>query len=86
MAAESRAASVVDVEVQEGSWVLQNPDMHATLEERSATLVVGYWRKGAEHPTTWDRANRLEAGDRLIALGTPLQVERLRALLGKSTS
>ena len=83
MAAESRAASVLDVGVEEDSWVLQNPEQHATLEEQSGALVVGYWRKGAEHPTNWDRANRLEAGDRLIAIGTPLQLDRLRALLAK---
>lgn len=83
MAAESRAASVVDVEVAEGSWAAANPSLQGDVEDRSGTLVVGCWRKGAEHPVPWDKTQPLEPGDRLVAIGSPLQVERLRALLAQ---
>ena len=70
------------VEVREGSWAATNPAQQGILGEKSGTLVVGCWRKGAEHPAPWDQAQVLEPGDRLIAIGTPLQVDRLRELLG----
>lgn len=79
MAAESRSATVTDIEVQSGSWLT---DAHPpeVLEEKIGMLVVGSWKKAAEHPSPWNPSVLLEPGDRLIAIGTPLQVERLRAL------
>jgi CPA2 family monovalent cation:H+ antiporter-2 len=85
MAAESRAASVRDLEVQAGSWVLADPARQDRLEDESGTLVVGHWPKGAEHPAPWLRSVPLEPGDRLVAMGTPLQLERLNSLLSEPT-
>lgn len=86
MVAESRAASVVDVEVQPGSPLLADPKMQAELEEKSGTLIVGCWQKGTEHPHPWNQGQPLGPGDRLVAIGTPLQVKRLKGMLSAPTA
>lgn len=76
MTVQSRSAQVEEVEVAEGSdWV------GATLEktrirDRTGTLVVGVWRRNAQHPVPFHPGLELHAGDRLILVGTPLQMQR----------
>ncbi len=79
MAAESRAASVVDIEVQAESWIVVNRPAQRDLEKKTGAIVLGCWRKGTNHPEPWQDETPA-AGDRIIALGAPLQLARLTAL------
>lgn len=83
MAAESRVASVVDAEVEAGSWLLSPEGLREDLEEKTGVIVVGSWHRGAEHPVAWVGSSSVQPGDRLIAIGNPLQLERFRQLLRK---
>lgn len=79
MAAESRAASVVDLELRPDSWIMANHPTKSALEEETGVLVLGRWRQGNDHSEPWlDQPP--QPGDRIIALGTPLQISRLDSL------
>ncbi len=78
MTAQSKLAHVEEVELHaESPWVgltLAETD----LKQKSGALVVGVWRMGGRHPQPYQPGLRLEVGDRLIIVGTELQVQRAR--------
>jgi monovalent cation:H+ antiporter-2, CPA2 family len=80
LTAQSRLAGIAEVEVHEGSSLVGTTLSAADIRQRTGTLVVGVWPKGAQHPGPYDGTHRLAQGDRLILLGAPLQVERARLL------
>jgi K+/H+ antiporter YhaU regulatory subunit KhtT len=80
MTAQSRLATVAEVSVHEGSSLVGTLLGAADLRGRTGSLVVGLWPAGAEHPLPALDAQSVRVGDRLILLGTPLQVERARLL------
>lgn len=80
LTAQSRLAGIAEVEVHDGSSLVGTTLSAADIRQRTGTLVVGVWPKGAQHPGPYDGTHRLAQGDRLILLGAPLQVERARLL------
>jgi CPA2 family monovalent cation:H+ antiporter-2 len=80
MTAQSRLAIVAEVMVREGSSLVGQSVGLADLRGRTGSVVVGLWPSGAQHPLPAMVAQSIRAGDRLILLGTPLQVERARLL------
>jgi monovalent cation:H+ antiporter-2, CPA2 family len=75
--AQSRSAQIAELPVLEpGPWV--GARLSATrIRERTGVLVVGVQSQGA-HPKPYEPDLELKAGDVLIVMGTPLQVERAR--------
>lgn len=78
MSAQSVAAQVEEVLIEEAS-----PWAGVRLEETgiraaTGTLVIGVWKAGRQHPVPYASDLWLEPGDRLILLGTPLQLQRAR--------
>jgi K+/H+ antiporter YhaU regulatory subunit KhtT len=80
MTAQSRLATVAEVEVRAGSSLIGLKLGPADLRGHTGSVVVGMWPAGAEHPVPAEARQMLAAGDRLILLGTPLQVDRARLL------
>lgn len=80
MAAESRTAIVGDVEVETESWFTQSMRTLAEVEELTGAIILGEWHQGDDHPVAWRDDHLPSAGDRIIALGTPLQMSRLQRL------
>ncbi|MEA3204341.1 MAG: monovalent cation:H+ antiporter-2, family, partial [Thermoplasmata archaeon] len=80
MTAQSRLAIVAEVTVREGSSLVGISIGPADLRGRTGSSVVGLWPAGAQHPLPAIEAQSIRPGDRLILLGTPLQVERARLL------
>lgn len=80
MTAQSRLATVAEVHVREGSTLVGQLLGPADLRGHTGSVVVGVWPAGTEHPVPADARLSLQAGDRLILLGTPLQVDRARLL------
>lgn len=80
MSAQSSTAGVHEVPIAEGStWAgvrLGDTD----IREITGTLVIGVWRQEEQHPEPYQGDLRLQAGDRLILLGTPLQIQRASIL------
>jgi len=77
---QSRLAEVVEVPVDAGSPLLGRSLGDCDLRGATGSLVVGLWPHGAHHPVPYRPDLVLQAGDHLILLGAPLQVERARAL------
>ncbi|MCA1810418.1 MAG: cation:proton antiporter [Halobacteriales archaeon] len=80
MTAQSRLATVAEVTVREGSSLVGQAVGPADLRGRTGSVVVGLWPGGTQHPLPAMEAQSIRPGDRLILLGTPLQVERARLL------
>jgi monovalent cation:H+ antiporter-2, CPA2 family len=83
MAAESRAATVGDVEVEADSWFTQAARTLAEVEDKTGAIIIGEWHKGDDHPIAWRDDHMPTPGDRIIAIGGPLQISRLRALAAR---
>ncbi|HEX2065290.1 MAG TPA: TrkA C-terminal domain-containing protein, partial [Candidatus Thermoplasmatota archaeon] len=77
---QSRLATVAEVLVREGSSLVGQTLAAADLRGRTGSGVVGLWPAGAQHPLPAMEAQSIRPGDRLILLGTPLQLERARLL------
>jgi monovalent cation:H+ antiporter-2, CPA2 family len=80
MAAESRTATVADIEVEPESWFAQAARTRAEVEQKTGAIILGEWHRGADHPVDWRDDHLPTPGDRIIALGAPLQVSRLKLL------
>ncbi len=80
LTAQSRLATVVEVTVHLGSALVGQTIGQADVPARTGTLVVGVWSKGGRHPTPVRPDVILREGDRLIVLGSSLQVARARLL------
>ena len=80
MSAQSLAAEVEEVTLaDESPWVGRNLG-DLKIRETTGTLVIGRWPAEAHHPQPYQPGLRLETGDRLILLGTPLQLQRAHVL------
>ncbi|MEA3190820.1 MAG: monovalent cation:H+ antiporter-2, family [Thermoplasmata archaeon] len=79
LAAETRAAVVTEITVE---TPFLGPRPH--LEPASGTRILGYVPTGQPSPRPWHPGLVPQPGDRLIVLGSPLQVERLRAAMRES--
>lgn len=78
---QSRLAEVVEVPVPAESPVLGRSLGALDLKSSCGALVVGLWPHGAQHPVPYRPDLSLAAGDHLILLGSPLQVERARRMV-----
>jgi K+/H+ antiporter YhaU regulatory subunit KhtT len=77
---QSRLASLEEVTVGGASDLVGRPLSHAEVPARTGSRVVGLWIQGAQHPEPFRGDLVPQAGDRLIVLGSPLQVQRARLL------
>ncbi len=80
LSAQSRLANLEEVEVAPLSELAGRPLNGSNLVERTGSRVVGLWVRGASHPEPFRDELVPQAGDRLIVLGSPLQVQRARLL------
>lgn len=80
LTAQSRLATVVEVTVRPGSPLVGVSLGDADVHTRTGTLVVGVWPEGGRHPAPYRSDIVLREGDRIILLGSSLQVERARLL------
>jgi K+/H+ antiporter YhaU regulatory subunit KhtT len=80
LSAQSKAAQVAELTVQVGSALVGIPLGEADLRGKSGALVVGVWPKDADHPSSYRPSLSLTPGDRLVVLGTGLQINRARLL------
>lgn len=80
LTAQSKAANVVELQVQEGSPIVGRPLAESDVRGKTGALVVGVWPRGLAHPQSYRPSITLSPGDRLILLGTTLQIERARLL------
>ncbi len=76
--AQSREATIEEVRIEEGSAWASTTLADARVKETTGCLVVGVMAKDAEHPRPFDARQRLEPGDRVILLGSDLQLRRAR--------
>ena len=74
--AQSRSAVVEELQVKEGSDWIGRTLADTQIRDRTGTMVLGVWSGQGTHPTPYEPSRVLKAGDRLILLGTPLQVAR----------
>jgi CPA2 family monovalent cation:H+ antiporter-2 len=77
---QSRLAEVVEVPVHAGSRLMGRSLGDSDIRGQTGALVVGLWPQGVAHPIPYRPDLLTQAGDHLILLGTPLQVERARQL------
>lgn len=82
MSAQSLTACVEEIEVLEASPWAGKQAADLRIREATGTLIVGRWRPSASHPQPFRGDMVIEAGDRLILLGTPLQLQRAKVLAG----
>jgi monovalent cation:H+ antiporter-2, CPA2 family len=80
LTAQSRMATIEEIEVHPGSALVGTTLSAADIRQRTGILVVGVWPKAAQHPMPYHSGHTLGVGDRLIVLGAPLQIERARLL------
>lgn len=80
LSAQSRAAHIAELTVQEQSTLVGLSLGQTDLRARTGALVVGVWPRGQAHPQSYRPSISLQAGDRIILLGTTLQIERARLL------
>jgi len=80
LTAQSRLASIAEVEVHPGSSLVGRTLSAADIRTRTGTLVIGVWPRHVQHPMPYEGGQVLNVGDRLILLGAPLQIERARLL------
>ena len=80
LSAQSRLANLEEVVVGEGSDLVGRRLGEADVAGRTGSTVVGLWVHGAAHPEPYRDDLVAAASDRLIVLGSPLQVQRVRLL------
>lgn len=80
LTAQSRLATVAEVTIHAGSALVGLCLADADVHTRTGTLVVGVWPQAGRHPAPSRPDLMLREGDRLILLGSSLQVERARLL------
>ncbi len=80
LSAQSRLANLEEVIVGTASDLVGRPLGDADVATRTGSRVVGLWVQGAQHPEPFRDGLVPQAGDRLIVLGSPLQVQRARLL------
>lgn len=78
--AQSRSAIIEELRVEEASEWAGRTLGETGIRERTGTLVLGVWKVGGTHPMPYHPYIRLAPNDRLILLGTPLQMARARQL------
>ncbi len=78
--AQSRLANLEEVIVGDASDLVGRPLGLADVAGRTGSRIVGLWVTGAQHPEPFRDDLVAHAGDRLIVLGSPLQVQRARLL------
>ncbi len=80
MTAQTSSAVVEEQEIdKESPWVGKKlGDLR--IREDTGTLVVGLWSGEQSHPVPYRHELPLQPGDRLILLGTPLQLQRARIM------
>lgn len=80
MSAQSVTANIAELALaQESEWVGRSLG-EAGVKERTGCLVVGVWRDNNPHPQPYRPDMDLRVGDKLILLGTPLQLERAKVV------
>ncbi|MGB1585592.1 MAG: cation:proton antiporter [Thermoplasmatota archaeon] len=80
MSAQSMNAEVAEVTISEASrWVGRRLG-ELGIRRDTGTLIVGRLPADAQHPQAYEPGLVLEVGDRLILLGTRLQMQRAHAL------
>ncbi len=80
MTAQTQSAVVEEQELHaESSWVGKKLG-ELRIREETGTLVVGLWSGNQSHPVPYRHELPLRPGDRLILLGTPLQLQRARLM------
>lgn len=80
LTAQSRLATVAEVTVHPGSPLVGQTLAQADMHGRTGTMPVGVWPSGGRHPAPFRPDIVLREGDRLILLGSALQVARARLL------
>jgi Trk K+ transport system NAD-binding subunit len=79
MTIQSKQAVVAEVRLEAASpWVGRSLEQ-VDLRANTGTLVAGVWPRGATRPIDYDGTRTMQPGDRLLLVGTPLQVERATA-------
>ena len=82
LSAQSATAQVEEIDVDaESPWAGQ-PLSALAIRETTGTLIIGHWPADATAPLPFQADATLAAGDRLILLGTPLQLQRARIMAG----
>ncbi len=78
MTAQTHSATVEELEISDRSlWA--GKMLHETdIRRTTGTLVVGVWSGEGRHPVPYRPDLTIRPGDRLILLGTPLQIHRAR--------
>lgn len=80
LTAQSRLATVAEVTVPAGSALAGQSLREADVRTRTGATVAGIWKAGRAHPDPFRDDALVATGDRLILLGSPLQVQRARDL------
>ncbi len=78
MTAQTHSATVEELPIHDASAWAGKTLQETDIRRQTGTLVVGVWSGEARHPVPYRPELRLQAGDRLILLGTPLQIHRAR--------
>lgn len=78
MTAQSRQAAIAEVTLEEGSPWVGKRLAEADIRAETGGLLAGIWPSGAQHPVPYDPTRELRDGDRLLVMGTDLQIERVR--------
>ncbi len=80
LSAQSLAVEVEEFRIAPESTWIGRPVGELGIRDETGTLVIGAWLGHDGHPTPYRPSLRLMAGDRIILLGTPLQLQRARVL------
>lgn len=80
MTAQTRQAIVEEVELAAHSRWIGATLQEADLRHATGCLVAGVWPAGSAHPLPYQPSRVLRAGDRLVLLGTRLQLDRAMAI------
>lgn len=77
MATTSKQVVVEEVALEADSPWVGRPLSETGLRDETGALVAGVWPREARHPQPFDPDRLLRDGDRLLVVGTRLQVERV---------
>ncbi len=81
LAAQSMDASVEDIAILEGMACVGKTLGHLGIRSHSGAMIVGHWAVGGHRPRRFNPDREVRVGDRLLILGTPLQISRAQDLL-----
>lgn len=81
MAAQSLDAAVEDITITEDMGANGRTLGQLKLRESTGAMVVGHWAVDGHRPRRFRAERLVQSGDRLLLLGTPLQIERATAAL-----